>query len=155
MAGVEVEWSEEGGEIAAFRVFQLSGGVTSANLNALTAGYTWLPGPQAATCSRDTGHKAMAVDEDGWAWDWGDENRVPVRHCGCGFWGYKSYRALLRNLGDEGRVLGLVEMWGKIVNAEVGMRAEFAEISALVRPYTDTGYTWFPEEEIRANYPGV
>jgi hypothetical protein len=152
-AGVEIEWSREGGEIAAFRVFNVCAREGRASLHAITAGYKWLPGPQAAECDRDSNHKAMAVDESGWTWDWGDENRIAVLGCTCGFWGYKNYRSLLKNLGDKGRVLALVEMWGQVVDCGVGLRAEFAEISAFVRPYADDA--WFPEEELRASYPGV
>ncbi len=124
-------------------------------LTAIAMGYEWRPGPQSAECPGGT-HHAAPIDAPGWDWDTDDPSRLPSVDCGCGFWGYKNYRQLLRGHGSPGYVLGLIEQWGKMVPAETGARSEFAEIVAIIKPvWTGSKFPRALQKGLHKNYPDV
>jgi hypothetical protein len=65
------------------------------------------------------------------------DNRTPVVNCRCGIYALKdpvdSINVFLGRERDRSHVvLGVVEIWGKIICAELGYRAEFGQIRAVV-----------------------
>lgn len=64
---------------------------------------------------------------------------TPATHCRCGIYGYKNASVpqrfpLLTTFMTTARleVIGIAEIWGKIIVAEYGYRAEYAQMRALV-----------------------
>lgn len=60
---------------------------------------------------------------------------APKVHCRCGIYALKQPCGPLRFFPDGAHVsevLGVIEIWGKIIHAEFGYRAEYGQIRALV-----------------------
>jgi hypothetical protein len=59
----------------------------------------------------------------------GGTHHSPEKRCSCGYWGFKTMELLQEALlpyMNEVRVIGSVEIWGKIIECENGFRAEYA-----------------------------
>lgn len=63
-----------------------------------------------------------------------DEHRVPDEHCSCGFYSVKELSTLRQMFSYRAsvHVLGRIELAGKIIEHEVGYRAERARIVELI-----------------------
>jgi hypothetical protein len=59
------------------------------------------------------------------------DNDIPVYECSCGIYALKQPNFSVTYIHDR-PILGVVELWGKIIVAEYGYRAEYAKIQALV-----------------------
>jgi hypothetical protein len=58
-------------------------------------------------------------------------HRPPVQGCNCGFYALDSFRAIM-GIWASDFVLGRVQLWGKIIRGERGLRAEFAYPAELI-----------------------
>jgi len=61
----------------------------------------------------------------------GQRHPVPQRDCTCGFWAFKSIDMLPAALHGQGhrneiRVIGSVDLWGRVIETEHGFRAQYA-----------------------------
>lgn len=62
------------------------------------------------------------------------EHPAPDPMCACGVWGLSSLPHLFAEFGEQtGIVVGVIEMWGRIVVGEHGYRSQFARPVAIVR----------------------
>lgn len=67
-------------------------------------------------------------------------HEAPVWSCSCGLYGVKRPEALAGALGSCGDlVLGLVSLWGRVIEAPHGYRAQFAAPRVLVAPADPLG----------------
>jgi hypothetical protein len=79
-----------------------------------------------ATC-KYPGHKLFKDTDD-----------IPVYECSCGIYALKQPNFSVTYIHDR-PILGVVELWGKIIVAEYGYRAEYAKIRALVDAPAEAG----------------
>lgn len=98
--------------VIGFRQFRVAGG----ELWSTHASYRWEPGPQASRCLATDAHPA------------------PAKGCSCGFYARYTPFARTASLGTGDLVNGAVALWGRIELHAHGMRAETAEVVALVLP---------------------
>lgn len=127
------------GAFVGFRSWRIDNG----RLQSVSYPYVWQQGVNKATClsSRWTyscDHKefkdhlpdhacrksARCADDD-----------TLGKECGCGFWAYGSDRQWSAHSTPR-VVLGMVWGWGRMVIGELGFRAEYASIAALLMPPT-------------------
>jgi hypothetical protein len=59
-------------------------------------------------------------------------NEIPGTGCGCGLWGSLIASIPLTYIHDQNQVLGVVELWGRIVRHTHGYRGQFGRPVALV-----------------------
>lgn len=78
-----------------------------------SGGRAWTDGDNTATCRR------RHADE------------VPGRRCGCGFYGYGALSVLRAEYPRAGDVTAVVSLWGRLVPARLGARAQHARIDAI------------------------
>jgi len=62
---------------------------------------------------------------------YGHSHQAPQRNCTCGFWAFKSIDMLPealtgQNYRNEIRVIGSVDLWGRVIETENGFRAQYA-----------------------------
>jgi hypothetical protein len=57
-------------------------------------------------------------------------NDAPNVDCTCGIYGFRHNVNVKTHAKD--RVIGIAEIWGKIITAELGYRAQYAKIRALI-----------------------
>jgi hypothetical protein len=64
-----------------------------------------------------------------------ERDEVPYERCTCGIYGFKRYFPPPHCECELHKmiVLGIAEIWGKIITADYGYRAQYAKIRALVR----------------------
>jgi hypothetical protein len=96
--------------IVAYRAWRTAG----ERLLSCTCGCVWQPRRRmTATCNQFLPHPAVP------SWD-----------CRCGFYAYKSEEALAAStyvrMGHEPTVRGRVALWGRVVDHDLGYRAQFA-----------------------------
>jgi hypothetical protein len=60
-----------------------------------------------------------------------ERNESPMPDCSCGIYGYKC-EYVPEEIQQRFEVLGVAEIWGKIIEAELGYRAQYAQLRALV-----------------------
>jgi hypothetical protein len=67
---------------------------------------------------------------------------IPSKGCTCGIYGYKNFANCLYDVPlIQNPVIGVVEMWGKVIPAELGYRAQYAKLRAVIRnPLVATTY---------------
>jgi hypothetical protein len=58
-------------------------------------------------------------------------HRPPVKGCNCGFYALDSFQGIMQ-IWSSSFVLGRVQLWGKIIRGERGLRAEFAYPAELI-----------------------
>jgi hypothetical protein len=64
---------------------------------------------------------------------------VPFPTCSCGIYGNNTHEIITKTLGCC-TVLGIVEIWGKIIVAEYGYRAQYALMRALINKSWGTNH---------------
>jgi len=134
------------GTVVGYRVWEVSQGRRGLGLYAVAQNYTWQSGRnEAKLCPNDC-----------------EEEPHPYPWCMCGFWAmydpvdvpygpflkwqYAEYAEITaygdamsryipsRPAGWEGYILGRIEGWGVVVEAEAGFRAQYAKITELYYP---------------------
>jgi hypothetical protein len=91
-------------------------------------GITWPVGkPLNATCQRSLENAIFNPSMK--------HQTVPDVRCTCGIYALKEpdHRAVNLPHGELQRVLGIVEIWGKIIRAEHGYRAQTGQLRAVVK----------------------
>lgn len=105
--------------ILGWRAWQLTdyerrGGVSEKRIQAVGMKPTWEPyEPNVAICTSQGNHEA------------------PWRSCRCGFWAFKNRTDVEASIHEEyrglqGKVVGQIAMWGRVLECKRGWRAEFA-----------------------------
>lgn len=102
-------------------------------LHSTAAGTTWNAGVNSATCER--------YRMSGGTLPTSFAHPAPQADCTCGIWAFKTPLRLLREFGRTDinecvarRIFGVVELAGKIVELELGYRAQHARVVALAAP---------------------
>jgi hypothetical protein len=94
--------------------------------------YRWSTGVNEAKCNRSATWRDTVCNTHG--------DRVCVKECTCGFWAFNNVECLYEyflhgpsNDWDYSHYMfGVVKMWGRMVQAESGWRAQFAQPLCLV-----------------------
>jgi hypothetical protein len=126
---VDISWSKMPDAITpirAVRMWGLQPDHSGFRLSSIGMPYLWTPGPQEAVCGSYFRHR----------------QKTPYAGCGCGFWGLRDPDAFVLGLG---MVVGVVEMWGRVLCGTRGWRAQFARPIALL-----WAPTLVPEEILEA-----
>lgn len=99
-------------------------------LRSASFGYVWTPGENEGNCYADH----CATPEDRWNVP-ASVSRKPGHdgwvECACGFYAYNKPWLSTSYVPSNYRVVGVVELYGKVIIAELGYRAEKAKIIAL------------------------
>jgi hypothetical protein len=154
------------GAIAGYRAFRLFGG----RLWSLTANAPAHAASRSIPCT----HQEWPVGETTTAvCGLGRYHRSPDGDCSCGLWAYKDLQGLLdepmvqgprwgRPMGPETQLVGcptvlcLVACWGKVVEDEIGFRAEKAVPVAAIRfPGEDPADRWLGDRYPDPMLPGL
>lgn len=99
-------------------------------LRSASFGYVWVDGENEGNCYADH----CDTPEDRWNVP-SDVDRKPGHEgwveCACGFYAYNKPSLSTTYVPSPYRVVGIVELYGKVIVAEFGYRAERARIIAL------------------------
>lgn len=110
--------------VVGFRVWELEvHGRSSPRLRSLNSEYgVWEAGVNKAECKQHWPHDGSHV--------------APAHGCHCGFWFKNSIPSTQAHM-KQGRILGAVQGWGRVIKHEDGGRAENASVVALCKPVED------------------
>ncbi len=110
------------GEIIAFRAWRVIEGGPWPILKSFSFPYVWSPGVN--DCKKEADLRSY-IHVDG---------PVPTSDNHCGFYALKDYNRILDYWGisKDWYCLGAVEMWGEVIEGELGYRAEFAAVQNIV-----------------------
>jgi hypothetical protein len=126
---VEVIFSD-GGWVG-YRAFVHDPAHKGACLRSLFADYHWKPGPLQA-------------------------DAVPDYNNTNGFYAHKSLpEAIYQSGREDGLIFTLIEAWEVMIEGETGLRAEMAEIVAIIEPTRPKQIELFPWEDLARDYPNV
>ncbi len=95
-------------------------------------GAAWLPGRALTARCLITDHEFPA-----------DDHKPPAEGCSCGIYATKNCQYSQQIIRVEGFVRGEVYLWGKVVEHDLGYRAQFAYPKSLVLPSMPT-LAWRP-----------
>jgi hypothetical protein len=108
-----------------YRAWRLSG---KSELRGLFYPYVWHPGPNISAC--DNWRNILPLGRD-------SRHEAPDEGCHCGFWLLESLEETISYLvwndfNPSNYVIGQVRAWGKVIEHQLGNRAERAAVTGLV-----------------------
>jgi len=125
------------GYVAGFRAFAIGvsqrgeGPESLGYLSSLTGGHDWVPGPQEA-------------------------DEIPTIDNTHGFYAFKTFAEAVYQAGQiDEFVFALTAHWGRVVEAETGIRSQHAQICAFIEPTRAAAKSVFPYERLATIYPDV
>jgi hypothetical protein len=102
----------------------------------------WQPGENVAECR---------VTEHGYSTGKGEHGTPPADNCSCGFYAFREREQVMLHVSrDDGSpvAFGEVWLWGEVVVAEQGFRAQYSEVKSIYLPYTQ----WRLRDGLRLAY---
>lgn len=119
--------------ITAWRAWRVTHAADGPRLQALGVSHVWEPRtPVEARCDK-SGRSIGAMSGMYFPSGYSSQHRAPHWECECGVWAFKDLDGLTSALQEysDVRVLGNVQLWGRVIETENGYRAEKAYPSEL------------------------
>jgi hypothetical protein len=116
-------------------------------LTSVTSSERWVPNRVSEATCRNTfiippQPTSLVYPAGGGRWKsrhwnpWDQKHEVPGEHCMCGFWSV-AHPADAFDPSGELWVMGVIEMWGRVLEGEKGWRAQFARVAGMVKGHED------------------